>query len=312
MSYGLKFLVVFFLIYFTFISTVSSQILGKFDFHIENGAKVFGEKEIIPAFENDTEKDNWKIKPEFNDSKRRFFTKQKEVKEFEKPPFPILPNLPEKFNEKPEFSDKSSGQNEIEPTNYKLRRGEKEINFEFGISPFHPTKFGAQEYDLEDRKLGMITLRWGRVFGTVKTVTYQYLFEASPVVYSYRNELRNPNYISPTETANESPTIRGDTYGVAVTPVSLRTYFFSKNRLKPFGQFGVGMIFTNNPMPLPESTWYNFTGYFGGGAMYHVTGKQGISIGYRYYHLSNFNTSDPNLGYNANTFSLGYSFFYGK
>lgn len=306
MFYGLKISVSICLICFTFISAVSSQILEKNGFRTTKELNTFSDREDVPAFENI--EPVWKIKPGFNDSKRNFFTKQKEKKEFEKPP----EDLPETFVAKVEFSEKNSEQNKTEPTNYKLRRGEKEINIEFGISPFHPTKFGAQEYDLDDRKLGLMTFRWGRVFGTVKTVTYQYLFEVSPIVYSYRNELKNPDYISPTATPNESPTIRGNTYGFAVTPVAFRAYFFSKNRFKPFGQLGVGMIFTNKPMPSPESTRYNFTGYVGGGAMYLVTRKQGISVGYRYYHLSNLNTSDPNLGYNANTFSLGYSFFYGK
>lgn len=309
MSYGLKFLTGNFLILFVFSSYVSAQISGKSNFTSKTNVKVFAEKENAFAVEPESD---WKKKPQFNDLKHRYFIKKKECPKFEKPAFPLLVKLPERFTKKAEFDDESSEQNEIEPTNYKLRRGEKELNFEFGISPFHPTKFGAQEYDLDDRKLGLMTFRWGRVIGTSKTITYQYLFEANPVVYSYRNEVKNPEYISPTQTPDESPTIRATTWGVAVTPVAFRTYFFPKNRLKPFGQFGVGMIFTNDPMPLPDSTWYNFTGYFGGGAMYNITRRQGISLGYRYYHISNFNTSDPNLGYNANTFSLGYSFFYGK
>ena len=315
MFYGLKFLVGIFLIYFAFISTLSAQNQIRTDFHIKSETRIYSESRIIQAVENKWGKNeyDWKIKPEFNDSEHNFFTKPKKTNEFEKPSFPLLTKLSEKSTGKSAFFDKDSKQNETEPTNYRFKRGEKEINFEFGISPFHPSHFlGPEEFDSDDRKLGLMTFRWGRIIGTKKTVTYQYLFEASPLVYSYRNELKNPDYISPTATPNEPPTIRGNTFGTAVTPVAFRMYFFSKNRFKPFAQFGAGMIFTNHPMPLPESTWYNFTGYFGGGAMYHVTRKQGISLAYRYYHLSNFNTSDPNVGYNANTFSLGYSFFYGK
>ena len=307
MFYGPKSLIGIFLVFLTFILTASAQNLEE-KFHHNEQSVISEENSLIEPIRED----NWKIKTEFNDSEINFFKKPKSAQESEKLSFPIDAKLPQGAPDKPKFSGEKSGQEESEPTNYRFKRGEKEINFEFGISPFHPTKFGPQEYDLDDRKFGLATFRWGRVFGTVKTVTYEYLFEVSPIVYAYRNELTNPDYISPTQTPNETPTIRGNTYGFAVSPLTFRTYFFSKNRFKPFGQFGVGMLFTNKPLPTPDSTYYNFTGYFGGGALYHVTRKQGISVGYRYYHLSNFNTSDPNYGVNANTFSIGYSFFYGK
>lgn len=194
---------------------------------------------------------------------------------------------------------------------YRFQRGEKEINFEFGIAPFRPTHFaGPEEYDTDNRKLGLTTFRWGRVIGTKKTITYQYLFEISPLVYCYRNEVRNPDYISPEETPDKPPTIRKNTYGTAITPVAFRFYFFSKSRFKPFAQFGAGMLFTNHKMPLPAASWYNFTGYFGGGGLYHLTRKTTVSVAYRYFHISNFNTTDFNPGYNANTFSVGYSYFF--
>lgn len=293
MSYKLKFLVGNFLIIFLFIITASAQN--------------FADKESVFNVENKNESNIRKKKPEFGDLKRRYFTNEQE-KNFNKPSFPILEELPEKFGKTVSDEEKA----EEETRNYRFKRGEKEINFEFAISPFRPTHFlGPEEYDTDDRKLGLPTFRWGRVIGTKKTITYQYLFESS-FVYSYRNEVKNPEYVSPTATPFVPPTIRATSYGLAVTPVAFRLYFFSKSRFKPFGQFGAGFLFTNDPMPLPETSRFNFTGYFGGGAMYHVTRKQGISLGYRYYHISNFQTAELNPGYNANTFSIGYSFFYGK
>lgn len=289
MSYELKFLVSSFLILLIFITTASAQ-------NVEEKENYFNIKD-----ENDP--GILKIEPKFNDTNGDFFEKEKE-ENFEKPIF---------LTKGPEISESGEEKAEEETTNYKLQRGEKELNFEFGISPFRPSHFlGPEEYDTEDRKLGLLTFRWGRVVGTKKTITYQYLFEASPIVYSHRNEIVNPEYVSPTATPNTPTTIRATSYGFAVTPVAFRLYFFSKNRFKPFGQFGAGIIYTNDPMPLPNTSKFNFTGYFGGGAMYLVTRKQGISLAYRYYHISNFQTAEFNPGYNANTFSLGYSFFYGK
>jgi hypothetical protein len=38
------------------------------------------------------------------------------------------------------------------------------------------------------------------------------------------------------------------------------------------------------------------------------SGSKAITLSDRYFRISNFNTSDFNPGYNANIFSVGYSF----
>jgi hypothetical protein len=201
--------------------------------------------------------------------------------------------------------------NAAERTNYRLLRGEKEWNFEFGYSPFEPTHFtGEKEYNTAGRKLGLPLFRWGRVIGTAKGITWQYLFEASPLAVSLKNEVKNPDYISPIATPNVAPTKREMSYGFSITPVSFRFYFFPKSRIKPFTQLGAGVLFTNKPMPLPTTTRINFSGYWGGGVMYQIERSRAITFSYRYLHISNANTTNPNPGYNANVFSIGYSFFY--
>jgi hypothetical protein len=198
-----------------------------------------------------------------------------------------------------------------EPVRYKLRRGEKQINFEFGYSPFEPTHFtGDKEYNTAGRKLGIAAFRWGRVIGTVKGVSYEYMFEANPFAVSLKNEVENPAYISPTETPNIAPTKRETSYGVGITPVVFRFYFLPKSRVKPFAQIGAGILITNKPMPLPKTTWYNFMGYWGGGLLIHTKRSQAVTLAYRYLHISNANVTNFNPGYNANIFSVGYSFFY--
>jgi hypothetical protein len=200
----------------------------------------------------------------------------------------------------------------VAPDNYKLQRGEKEWNFEFGYSPFEPTHFtGEKVYNTAGRKLGLAVFRWGRVIGTAKGVTWQYLFEAVPLIISLKNEVTNPYYISPAATPNEYPTKRETSYGVGLTPVSFRFYFLPKSRIKPFTQIGAGFIFMNKPMPQPDTMRLNFAGYWGGGVMYQIKRDRAITLTYRYLHISNANVA-YNPGYNANVFALGYSFFYGK
>lgn len=199
---------------------------------------------------------------------------------------------------------------EDEPTDWKLKRGEKQWNIEPGFSPVQPTFFAEKEYDADGRKFGILSVRWGRVIGTVKNVTYEYQIEAVPVFLAFNNEVTNPAFRDISTTPNETPTIREDTYGFGFSPLGFRFLFRSEKRLKPFIALHTGFALFNKPLPTPDSMRFNFTGDFGGGLQYQIKRDRAISFGYRYYHISNINLGETNPGYNANIFYVGYSFFY--
>lgn len=226
-----------------------------------------------------------------------------------------LPLSQESF-EKNELLNKNQSaleikKDEVERNNYRFLRGDKEVNFELGYAPFKPTNFaGAQEYDTAGRRLGVLAFRWGRILGVKKGIAWQYMFETIPFIFLLKNEVKNPKFVSLMQTPSETPTRRETSYGFGITPGVIRMYFLPKSRVKPFLQFGGGIIFINKPMPVDQGSRLNFTGYFGGGILYQFSPKRGITLSYRYFHLSNGNTADANPGYNANTFAVGYSFFY--
>lgn len=196
--------------------------------------------------------------------------------------------------------------------NWQLRRGAKEFSYESGTSPFNPSNFaGPKEYDVYGRDLHLLNFRFGRVIGTKKGVTYQYLFGATPLAVFTRNEIRNPDYISEKETPNISPTKRKTIFGAGVQPLNFRFIFLPKSRIKPYAQTGAGILLTTRSMPVPRSTPFNFTGDFGGGVLYMLSEKKAVNIGYRYFHISNGNIGGKinNPGYNANVFYVSYSFF---
>src|SRR5215207_9583452 len=92
-----------------------------------------------------------------------------------------------------ENDSNAESSNETEHESWKLERGAKEISFEFGFAPMQPTFLsGREEYDTDGRKLALGTFRWGRVIGTTRGVTFEYLFEAMPIATAIRNEVRNP------------------------------------------------------------------------------------------------------------------------
>lgn len=194
--------------------------------------------------------------------------------------------------------------------NYKLRRGEKEIFGEFGSAPFNPTNFnGPTEYNASGREMHLLRIRFGQIIGTKGLVTYQYFFSSAPVAIFTKNEVKNPDFISETETPEVKPTIRQTSWGFGIQPVNFRFLFFPKSRLKPFAQVGAGLLFTNKAVPVPNTRRINFTGDFGGGIQYFATRRSAVTFGYKYFHISNANTGQINPGYNASTFYFGYSFF---
>jgi hypothetical protein len=198
---------------------------------------------------------------------------------------------------------------------YKLRRGDKEVNYEFGISPFNPSNFaGPKEFDVYGRHLYMGTFRFGRIVGTKRNVSYEYMLGVTPLAVFEKNEVVNTDYVSPTETPNIAPTKRETTYGIGFQPVNFKFIFLAKNRLKPFAQVGAGILVTNKAVPVPQSTLFQLTGDFGGGLMYMLSPKKAVSFGYKYFHISNGNINGKinNPGFNANVFYFNYSFFWNR
>jgi hypothetical protein len=172
-----------------------------------------------------------------------------------------------------------------------------------------PTFFsGRKEYDTTGRRFLIGSLRFGRVIGTRKGVTYQYILDVAPLAVAFNNEVSNPAFES---AADRLPkTRRESTAAFAIQPAGFRFIFRPRDRLKPFVQTSAGFIFTRKPMPVPQSPTYNFVGDFGGGVMYSLTQTDVLKAGYRYYHISNMNIGDINPGYNANIFYFGLSRFY--
>ena len=197
-----------------------------------------------------------------------------------------------------------------ELNNWKLRRGAREFGMEFGFAPMQPTFLsGKKEYNTDGRKFATTSIRFGKVIGTVKGVTYEYLFEVIPVSIAINNEVRDKNADGRTVESERSHASRKDTYGIGIHPAGFRFVFMPRKRIKPYLQASAGFLFTREPMPIPSSPTYNFSGDFGGGLMYSVNHRQTINFGYRYFHISNMNIGEINPGYNANIFYVGYSFF---
>ena len=209
------------------------------------------------------------------------------------------------------FASTSAAQGTNENHDWKLERGSKEFALEFGYAPTQPTFLsGREEYDTRGRRFALASFRWGRVIGTTKGITFEYLLEAMPVTFAIKNEVTKPGYKPDDKSGKASYTVRENTYGAAIHPAGFRFVFLPKRRIKPYIQTSAGFIFTKKPVPVPQSPTYNFSGDFGGGLLYSLDKRNTVNFGYRYFHISNMNIGEINPGYNANVFYIGYSSFY--
>lgn len=229
-----------------------------------------------------------------------------------------LPEKPQMADETDEaapesYSPANENHEAVTPHDWKLRRGNKTFSVEYGISPFNPSNFaGPKEFDVYGRDLHMFTFRIGRIIGTKRNVSYEYMFGVTPLAVFTKNEVVNKAYISPTATPNIAPTKRETTYGVGFQPVNFKFIFLAKNRLKPYTQVGAGILFVNKAVPVPRSTLFQLTGEWGGGLMYLLNEKRAVNFGYKYFHVSNGNINGKinNPGFNANVFYVNYSFLF--
>ncbi|HEY7165626.1 MAG TPA: acyloxyacyl hydrolase, partial [Candidatus Binatia bacterium] len=79
--------------------------------------------------------------------------------------------------------------------------------------------------------------------------------------------------------------------------------------IKPFIAASVGFLYFTDDVPVPDSSRFNFTPEVGVGVQFFLTPKQAVTVGYKYFHISNAGTGDRNPGLDNNVIYAGYSFF---
>jgi len=191
----------------------------------------------------------------------------------------ISAQAPSAFNdEKLDSADSVPAPIALKGKDWKLKRRAVEWSGAMGYAPMQPTFFsGQKEYDTDGRKFAMVSFRYGRVIGTIRGITYEYLFEAAPYAVAINNEVSFRG-----KRQDKYQTRRADTVGLTIQPAGFRFVFLPHARIKPFVQTSVGFMFSRKPIPVPQSTNYNFAGDFGGGVMFSFTHQQVLKAGYRF------------------------------
>lgn len=174
---------------------------------------------------------------------------------------------------------------------YALTKGTNEFGLWAGGSPDSVELFG----NVENRKLFLLALRYGRVLAAWDSVALEYTLDIFPAAVYFK-----PGHVR-----------RGSSseYGAGLSPLGFKVIFGQQSWIKPFVAASVGFLYFEHDVPVPHSSRFNFTPELGLGVQFSLTPKTALTVGYKFHHMSNANSGRTNPGMDSNVIDAGYSFF---
>ncbi len=145
---------------------------------------------------------------------------------------------------------------------------------------------------ITDSTLGQYGIRYNRKTAMLFTHLLEYTFELylhSRYTYPYGKE-------------NQVAQKRLSGYGFS--PLGFQINFFTEEKIQPFFKSSGGFMWLEAPFPDERGKKFNFTFGVGGGIETQLAPYASLTLGYRYFHLSNFHRGEVNPGVDS-------SFFYG-
>jgi len=188
---------------------------------------------------------------------------------------------------------------------FTLKRGDNEWGFWAGFSPKATTLFkGLHEDEAEDRKFFIAALHYGRTLAANNSVALQYQLDVVPVAVA------TGVIVSRTTSPTGVDTFQRETaYGAGFTPLGLQLDFANGSKVHPFVHVNGGLLYFNKDVPIEDSGRFAFVGEAGGGVRIFTSERRAVSIGVRFHHISNGDTSGSNRGLNQFVIYAGFSVF---
>ncbi len=187
---------------------------------------------------------------------------------------------------------------------YTLKRGDNEFGFWAGFSPAASTIFGGlSDVEAEDRKFFLAAFRYGRTLAANDSVALQYTVDAIPIAVA-------SGVIVSRTAVNGVVTFHRETaYGGGVTPLGLQLDFANGSKIHPFIHVNGGLLGFTKSMPIEDSGKLALVGEAGGGVRIFTSERRAITLGVRFHHISNGDTSGANRGLNQFVIYGGFSWF---
>jgi hypothetical protein len=146
-------------------------------------------------------------------------------------------------------------------------------------------------------RFGIVGIRYSRRFNNNRVINLKYNSDFIPA--SFLNSQEFPPLATPRRTS----------YAWGIAPLGLQANFRPRKKYQPFVEASGGFLYFNKRIPNDFGTHFNFTAYVGGGLEIKLNRNRGVSVGYKYFHVSNAYRGIVNPGYDNNVISVGYTFF---
>lgn len=180
--------------------------------------------------------------------------------------------------------------------------GKNEFSFWGGISPDSNTfvkAFGRTP----DARFGIAAFRYARRFNNGDLVNLKYTADFVPAAF-----LNYPDVEVSGATPPVIRSVRPTRYAFGVAPLGLQMNFRPRKRVQPFIASSGGLLYFNKRTPNLTGTRFAFTADIGGGVELRLKRGKAVTVGYKYYHISNGDRGVTNPGYDNNLFYIGYTF----
>lgn len=98
----------------------------------------------------------------------------------------------------------------------------------------------------------------------------------------------------------------GSAYGFGLNPAGVTTRFRADRHFSPSLGFAVGGLWFDRQVPTTRASRFNFTAALEAGLRLGAPARPGITVTYRFHHLSNAGTAGENPGLASHLFTAGF------
>ena len=178
--------------------------------------------------------------------------------------------------------------------------GKNELSVWGGFSPDSNTSLIGRT---PDARFGIVALRYARRFNNSDSINLKYTADIIPAAFLNYPDIeivRNPPSFA---------IVRPTRYAFGAAPLGLQINFRPRKKVQPFISATGGFLYFRQRTPNFAGTRFNFTADLGGGLEIRLKEKRALTIGYKYYHISNAERGVINPGFDNNLIYLGYTFF---
>lgn len=170
-----------------------------------------------------------------------------------------------------------------------------------------------------DVSLGVIALRWTRAIGAPAPAgelpALEWVLDVIPVARLSPSLISLRGTGRPCETAvlcvlrpvdvGSSRFPPGSPFGVGAVPLGVTRRFNRVSRVSPFVGVNGGVLWFDRAVPTTKASRFNFTASAELGVRFGPPGEHGITVSYRFHHISNAGTAGENPGVASHLFTLG-------